>query len=204
MKTDELTTVGAIFSLIVFTGIYLSANYKQNLQIEKQNKYFQELRKEYTQAQALVIQLDAESKEIQSTLSDMLRTYDSMQEDLASVQTLIKIKEDLRGYSIEEQAIALALAWTESNWRINPDHKDNGFTVGPCGVTEYWIDYLNELGTNRYSFSSCIEIYQFYKDKHNNKYLAIKAYKGIDTKTYLIDKTLKLRDKILKILKKNI
>lgn len=97
--------------------------------------------------------------------------------------------------------MALAIAWTESSWRRNVYHNDNGFTVGPCGVTEYWTEYLDSINISRYSYASCIEVYKAYKEIHGSRSKAIKAYKGIKTRTDLITKTINLRDKILKILK---
>ena len=115
---------------------------------------------------------------------------------------LIKIKEDLRSYSLEEKATGIAIGWTEGSLRLNPDHKDNGFTQGPCGVTEYHVDYLHSLGLNRYSYASCIEIYKLYKDKHSgSKYEAIKSYKGIKENTYLIKRYESIRKRVLTILK---
>ena len=110
---------------------------------------------------------------------------------------------DLRGYTIEERAIGYGVSWTESSFRLDPDHGDNGFTKGPCGITEYHVAYLRELGLDRYSYASCVEIYKLYKDKYGSRYAALKAYKGIKTRTDLIDKTIEVRDKILKILKDN-
>ena len=115
---------------------------------------------------------------------------------------LIKIKDDLRGYSLDEKATGISIGWTEGSFEEDPDHKDNGFTKGPCGVTEYHIEYLSELGIDRYSYASCIEIYKLYKDKHSgSKYEAIKSYKGIKENTYLIKRYESIRKKVLTILK---
>ena len=115
---------------------------------------------------------------------------------------LIKIKEDLRSYSLEEKATGIAIGWTEGSFRLNPDHRDNGFTQGPCGVTEHHVDYLHSLGLNRFSYASCIEIYKLYKDKNSgSKELAIKSYKGIKQNTYLIEKYNSVRARVIKILK---
>ena len=115
---------------------------------------------------------------------------------------LIKIKDDLRGYSLDEKATGIAIGWTEGSFEEDPDHKDNGFTKGPCGITEYHIEYLSELGIDRYSYASCIEVYKLYKDKHSgSKYEAIKSYKGIKENTYLIKRYESIRKRVLTILK---
>jgi hypothetical protein len=195
MKKDELIAVGAIFVLIVMSASNFYENYKTNKKIE-------ELHTNYKIAQKATVELNNEVIEAKKELNDALKIVDELESDMKEVQTLIKIKEDLRSYSIEEKAMALAIAWTESTWRLRPNHRDGGFTVGPCGVTEYHKDYLNDLGLNRYSFASCIEIYKFYKEENNgSREKAIKDYKGIVKNTYLINKTINLRDKILKILK---
>lgn len=192
--SDELTTVGAIFILLVMG----TSNWYDNYKTDKRIK---ELQMNYKVAQKTTIELHNEVKETKKELNSALKIVDELETDMKEVQTLIQIKDELRNYSLEEKATALAIAWTESTWRLNPDHRDNGFTVGPCGVTEYHIDYLNNLGLDRFSYASCIEIYKFYKEKHGSRYNAIKAYKGIVNNTYLITRTITIRDKILKILK---
>lgn len=195
---DELTIVGAIFILIIGIGMYLKDTYSQNLKIAQ-------LEKDYYVAKKIVVELDSTTKEMQLSMSDIIRAYDTMRDDLNEVQTLMKIKEDLRGYSIEEKAIGLAIAWTESTWNFNANHKDGGRTVGICGVLpEYWDEYLTERDIPINSVAACIEIYNFYKEENNgSREKAIKEYKGIQNNTYLINKTIKLKDKILKILKEN-
>lgn len=196
MKIDELVAVGAIFTLIVGSGMYIH-------DVHLQNKKIQELEKDYFQAKKLVVELDSSSKEMQSTMSDIIRAYDVMRDDMQEVQTLLKIKDDLRGYSIEEKAIGLAIAWTESTWNFNANHKSDA--EGICGVIpEYWEEYLASKNIDVNSVAACIEIYKFYKEENRgSKEKAIKEYKGIENNIHLIEKTLKIRDKILKILQEN-
>lgn len=196
MKIDELNAVGAIFTLIVVGGMYLH-------DIHAQNKKIQELEKDYNVAKKIVVELDKEHKETQLIVSDLARAYDVMRDDMQEVQTLLKIKDNLRGYSIEEKAIGLAIAWTESTWNFNANHKSDA--EGICGVIpEFWEDYLAEKNIDVNSVAACIEIYKFYKEENKgSKTKAIKEYKGIENNIYLIEKTLKIRDKILKILQEN-
>lgn len=196
MKIDELNAVGAIFTLIIGTGMYF-----QDIQI--QNKKIQELEKDYRVAKKIVVELDGTTKELQSSMSDIIRAYDVMRDDLQEVQTLIKIKDNLRGYSIEEKAIGLAIAWTESTWNFNANHKSDA--EGICGVIpDFWEEYLNARGIDVNSVAACIEIYKFYKEENKgSKEKAIKEYKGIENNIHLIEKTLVIRDKILKILKES-
>ena len=196
MKTDELTITGLLFSGIVLAGMWLQSSHQTNKQLlTLQDSYFQ--------AMHIAVQLDEENKSMESSLLGINGYVDELEAIVHDPELvkLIQIRRDLRGYSIEERATGYSVSWTESGFRLDPDHGDNGFTKGPCGITEYHIDYLAELGLNRYSYASCIEIYKFYKDKYGSRYAAIKAYKGIKTRTDLIDKTLTLREKILKILK---
>ena len=196
MKTDELTAVGAIFTIIIGTCMYLQAT-------QKQNKKIQELQQDYYEAKKIVVELDGNSKEMQLTISDIVKAYVIMRDDLEDVKTLVKIKDNLRGYSIEEKAIGLAIAWTESTWNFNANHKSDA--EGICGVIpEYWEEYLNSKNIDVNSVAACIEIYKFYKEENNgSKEKALKDYKGIVNNTYLIQKTLRLRDEILKILKES-
>ena len=198
MKTDELTITGLLFSGIVLAGMYLTSQHQINKQIN-------ELQSNYTQAMTVAVELDEENKSMHSSLIGINGYVDELEEIIHDPELvkLIQIRRDLRSYTIEERATGYSVSWTESGFRLDPDYGDNGFTKGPCGITEYHIDYLAELGLNRYSYASCIEIYKFYKDKYGSRYAAIKAYKGIKTRTDLIDKTINLRDKILKTLKGN-
>lgn len=198
MKTDELTITGLLFSGIVLVGMWLQSSHQTNKQLlTLQDSYFQ--------AMHIAVQLDEENKSIHNSIVSINGYVDELEAIVHDPELvkLIQIRRDLRGYSIEERATGYSVSWTESGFRLDPDHGDNGFTKGPCGITEYHIDYLAELGLNRYSYASCIEIYKFYKDKYGSRYAAIKAYKGIKTRTDLIDKTLTLREKILKTLKGN-
>jgi hypothetical protein len=196
MKIDELNAVGAIFTLIIGTGVYFKDNYIQN-------KTIQQIQSNYYEAKRLVVQLDSEHKETQLMVQDLTRAYDSMRDDMQEVHTFIHIKDNLRGYTVEEKAIGLAIAWTESTWNFNAKHKSDA--EGICGVIpEYWEEYLNSKNIDVNSVAACIEIYKFYKEENNgSKEKALKDYKGIKNNTYLIGKTLRLRDKILKILKES-
>jgi hypothetical protein len=75
MKIDELNAVGAIFTLIIGTGVYFKDNYIQN-------KKIQELQTNYYEAKKIVVELDTNSKEMQSTMSEILSAYDIMRDDL--------------------------------------------------------------------------------------------------------------------------
>lgn len=196
MKIDELNAVGAIFTLIIGTGVYFKDNYIQN-------KKIQQIQSNYYEAKRLVVKLDSEHKETQLMVQDLTRSYDSMRDDMQEVQTLIRIKDNLRGYSIEEKAIGLAIAWTESTWNFDANHKSDA--EGICGVIpEFWEDYLKSKNIDVNSVAACIEIYKFYKDENRgSKTKAIKEYKGIENNIKLIEKTLSIRDKILKILKES-
>lgn len=196
MKIDELNAVGAIFTLIIGAGMYFQDVHTQNLKIA-------ELEKDYKVAKKIVVELDSTTKEMQSTMSDIIRAYDVMRDDMQDVQTLLKIKDNLRGYSLEEKAIGLAIAWTESTWNFNANHKSDA--EGICGVIpDFWQDYLRDRNIDINSVAACIEIYKFYKaENKGSKEKAIKEYKGIENNIYLIERTLMIRDKILKILKEN-
>lgn len=203
MKTDELTITGLLFSGIVLLATWIYEDIKSIDNYSALQSKHMALQSDYIKAQELVIEIYDENNALHSSLTPINTYVDELEEIIHDPELvkLIQIRRDLRSYTIEERAIGYAVSWTESSFRLDPDHGDNGFTKGPCGITEYHIDYLAELGLNRYSYASCIEIYKFYKDKYGSRYAAIKAYKGIKTRTDLIDKTIDLRDKILKVLK---
>lgn len=196
MKIDELNAVGAIFTLIVGAGIYF-----QDIHI--QNKKIQELEKEYRVAKQIVVELDREYRDTQVLVNDLTREYNIIKDDMQDVKILLKIKDNLRGYSIEEKAIGLAIAWTESTWNFDANHKSDA--EGICGVIpDFWQDYLASKNIDVNSVAACIEIYKFYKEENKgSKEKAIKEYKGIENNIHIIEKTLQIRDKILKILKES-
>ena len=192
----------ALMFIIVFYLIFILQT-----QLVKVNKLSSEL----LQAKETAIYYYDRSNSMEDSvvsLNDYIDNQDSaiisLQKELndPELTKLIKIKDDLRGYSLDEKATGIAIGWTEGSFEEDPDHKDNGFTKGPCGITEYHIEYLSELGIDRYSYASCIEIYKLYKDKHSgSKYEAIKSYKGIKENTYLIKRYESIRKKVLTILK---
>ena len=177
------------------------------VQLLNKNKAYQEL----LQAKETAIYYYDRSNSMEDSVVSLNDYVDEQDSIIISLQNklndpelakLIKIKDDLRGYSLDEKATGIAIGWTEGSFRLNPDHRDNGFTQGPCGVTEYHVDYLHSLGLNRFSYASCIEIYKLYKDKNSgSKELAIKSYKCIKQNTYLIEKYNSVRARVIKILK---
>ena len=118
------------------------------------------------------------------------------------MQQLVQIRNELRNYSLEEKATALAINWSESGWNPNANHDSDA--EGQCGVISYyWSDHLASKGIDINSAAACIEIYNFYKAANNgSKKLAIKDYKGIKSKSnmHLVDHTLRLKSIILRIL----
>lgn len=126
-----------------------------------------------------------------------------LSEEVEYYQKITNIKEYLRGYSVEEQALGLALCFTESSWNYNANHQGPYSNI--CGNKPHWTPYLNELGIEANSIEAGIAIYKFYKNKNNgSRFLAIKEYKGIKSQKnhYLVHSTLELREIILKELKK--
>ena len=126
-----------------------------------------------------------------------------LSEEVEYYQKITNIKEYLRGYTVEEQALGLALCFTESSWNYNANHQ--GLYSNICGNKPHWTPYLNELGIEANSIEAGIAIYKFYKNKNNgSRFLAIKEYKGIKSQKnhYLVHSTLELREIILKELKK--
>lgn len=200
MKTDtnaDLTAVGSIFALLVLGGMYLHTVYTQTqTTIRLQNKVLE--------AQHLAIQLHNENKALNNAIYQMDSHINDLSNNLNYYKSLVNIKETLKDYSVEEQAIGLALAWTESSWNYNANH--NSSAQGICGVVpEYWEDYLNQRNIQLNSVEACIAIYKYYKDQTDSRKQAIKEYKGIESTKhhYLVAKTLAIRDLILSKLKGN-
>lgn len=74
----------------------------------------------------------------------------------------------------------------------NAKHKAKN-TIGICGINvNYWNDLLKENGVKANSLKACLVVYKKLLNKHKNKRLALKEYKGITSKSnlYLIDKVI--------------
>ena len=185
MKNDEITAVGAIFALIIISAMYLVTYFKA----EKRLSF---LEKESFKAKTVAVEQYEKAKILEYKL-------EKLEIDIEEIKPLIRIKDELRSYSIQEKAIGLAIGWTESTWNYNANHQ--GLYTNFCGnMPWYWDKFLEEKGVGSNSAAACIEIYNYYKEIHGSRYDAIKAYKGIKYNTYLIDRTLYLKEIILKIL----
>lgn len=197
MKTDEITAVGAIYAFFIMIGLYLYLNHTQTQTTLK-------LQSKLLETQHLAIQLHKETQMLESTVFTLDNEISKLTEDLSYYQSLVNVKETLKDYPLEEVAMGLALAWTESSWRYNVDH--NSSAEGICGVIpKFWESYLNEQAIELNSVEACIAIYKYYLDQTGSPSRAIKEYKGIESSKYqyLVSKTLGIRDLILSNLKGN-
>lgn len=121
---------------------------------------------------------------------------------IKELKNLFKVQKEVKNYSLEEQALGLALCFTESSWNYNANHQ--GLYSNICGNKPHWTPYLNELGIEANSIEAGIAIYKHYKEKNNgSRFLALKDYKGIKNPKnyYIINSTLQLREIILQRLK---
>lgn len=186
MKTDELTAVGAIFTLLITSSMYFIDSYKT----EKRLNF---LEKENLQAKKLAIKLDGKLNATEVLVQ-------KLQKDIEEVKPLIRIKDELRKYSLEEIATGLGIGWTESTWNYDANHQ--GLYSNFCGnMPWHWDDFLQERGIQSNSAAACIEIYNYYKEQYGNRYNAIKEYKGIKKNIHIIHHTIDIRNKIYEILK---
>ena len=119
MKTEDLTITGLLFSGIVLLSTWTYEDSKATDKYLALQSQHLSLQSHYIQAQELVIDIYDENNSLHKSLA-MLNNHIDGLEDLVysgELVKLIKIKEDLRSYSVEERATALAIAWTESSWR---------------------------------------------------------------------------------------
>lgn len=192
MKNDEITAVGSIVALIIVSAMYLGTYIKT----EKRLSF---LEKENFEAKTVAVEQYEKAKLANAELKNLEVKLKKLETDMEEVKPLIRIKDELRSYSIQEKAIALAIGWTESTWNYNANHQ--GLYTNFCGnMPWYWDEFLEEKGISSNSAGACVEIYKHYKKRYGSKYTAIKAYKGIKNNTYLIDRTLYIKEIILKIL----
>ena len=197
MKTDlraDLTAIGAIFTLIILL-------FNWSYQTHIFNKQIQLLQSNYLQAQHAVIYMDSRMSMLEDSRDSLNEYIEELLKERKDLGKLIQIKDELRNYSTEEQALALALGWTESSWNHQASHQ--GKYSNFCGNDpRFWDNFLLQKGINPNSAAACIEIYNFYKQANKGSRIeALKDYKGIEKNTHLASKVLILKSKILKILK---
>ena len=180
MKNQEY---GVIVLSLVFITLTLQLimtsidNYKSIKTIQNQHSTIQSLTSE-------VFGKNLEIYELQTSI-------ETLEEDIQYYQKLVNIKEHLRSYSVEEQATALAVGFSESGWNYSADHQGEYSNI--CGNKPYWDDFLAEKNIPTNSLEACIVIYKHYKEKNNgSRFLAIKDYKGIKSPKnyYIINSTL--------------
>lgn len=197
MKTDlraDLTAVGAIYILGITLVCWLNSHYKLQSELSS-------LKAEYHQAKIAVVELDTTNTSLHKSLISMNKAYDDLEEEKKYFQKLSGIKEDLRSYSLEDQASAYALGWTETEWDYYAKHSSDA--EGICGVMPLWNPYLQELNIKPNSLEACIAIFNFYKEQTGSTPKAIKEYKGVESKKHMwiVFHTLYIRQYILKKLK---
>ena len=187
MKKDEITAVGAIFTLGIVLFMYF-----------QQQSYIKRLTTITLETQHIAIDAIEANKQANFHIERLQNQLADSYESINYYQTLVNIKEELKDYSTEEIALGLALSWTESSWRYEVNH--NSSAEGICGVIPYyWEEYLLNLDVEVNSVAACIEIYKFLKqDRTDNQ--AMRKYKGIqsDKYHYLVPYTFEIRDLILK------
>lgn len=114
----------------------------------------------------------------------------------------MSILKDLKriqiGVELDRRALAIALAYTESNLTYGIKH--NIPTVrGICGIdTKYWKEELNKNNIKVDSLNACIYVYDRYLDRYDSKYMAIKKFKGIVSKDnlWIVDRVLEIEKEI--------
>ena len=162
------------------------------------NKSIKTIQNQHSTIQSLTSEVFDKNLEIYK----LQTSIETLEEDIQYYQKLVNIKEHLRSYSVEEQATALAVGFSESGWNYDADHQGEYSNI--CGNKPYWDDFLAEKNIPTNSLEACIAIYKHYKEKNNgSRFLALKDYKGIKNPKnyYIINSTLQLREIILQRLK---
>lgn len=91
----------------------------------------------------------------------------------------------LSGLGTEEKIEALSLCYSESPWDYNSKHIGGGNTrfINVCGVNPYhWADHLKEQNIKVNSILAGYEVYRYYLGKTKSPVLALKEFKGIESK----------------------
>ena len=175
------------YGVIVLSLVFIVLTLQLIMTSIDHNKAVKTIKNQHSTIQSLTSEVMDKNLEIHK-----LQSYiETLEEDIQYYQKLTNIKEYLRGYSVEEQALGLALCFTESSW--NPEANHQGLYSNICGNKPHWSPYLEELGIETNSIEAGIAIYKFYKQKNKgSRFLAIKEYKGIKSQKnhYLVHSTL--------------
>ena len=167
MKNQEygVIVLSLVFIVLILQLIMTSIDHNKSIKtIQNQHSTIQSLTSE-------VMDKNSEIYELQTSI-------ETLEEDIQYYQKLVNIKEHLRGYSVEEQATALAVGFSESGWNYDADHQGEYSNI--CGNKPYWDDFLTEKNIPTNSLEACIVIYKHYKEKNNgSRFLALKDYQGI-------------------------
>ena len=186
------------YGVIVLSLVFVVLTLQLIMTSIDHNKAIKTIKNQHSTIQSLtseVIDKNLEIHKLQTTIT-------TLEEDIQYYQKLVNIKEHLRSYTVEEQATALAVGFSESSWNYGADHQGEYSNI--CGNKPYWDDFLTEKNIPINSLEACIAIYKHYKEKNNgSRFLAIKDYKGIKNPKnyYIINSTLQLREIILQRLK---
>lgn len=90
----------------------------------------------------------------------------------------------LSGLGMEEKIEALSLCYSESPWDYSAKHQGAvGKYIHVCGVNPYhWSDHLKEQNIKVNSILAGYEVYRYYLYKTKSPILALKEFKGIESK----------------------
>ena len=187
------------YGVIVLSLVFIVLTLQLIMTSIDNNKSIKTIQNQHSTIQSLTSEVFDKNLEIY----ELQTSIETLEEDIQYYQKLVNVKEHLRSYSMEEQATALAVGFSESGWNYDADHQGEYSNI--CGNKPYWDDFLAEKNIPTNSLEACIVIYKHYKNKNNgSRFLAIKEYKGIKSQKnhYLVHSTLELREIMLKELKK--
>ena len=186
------------YGVIVLALVFIALTLQLIMTSIDHNKSIKTIQNQHSTIQSLTSEVFDKNLEIY----ELQTSIETLEEDIQYYQKLVNIKEHLRSYSVEEQATALAVGFSESGWNYSADHQGEYSNI--CGNKPYWDDFLAEKNIPTNSLEACIVIYKHYKEKNNgSRFLALKDYKGIKNSKnyYIINSTLQLREIILQRLK---
>lgn len=196
LNLDLLIAIGTIFTLLIVLSTWVTTHIELKSKLEVATSKAQ-------QAEATIQELSTTNLSLHSSLISLNKSYDELEAKANYFQKLSGLKEDLRSYSLEDQASAYALGWTETEWDYYAKHSSDA--EGICGVMPLWNPYLQELNIKPNSLEACIAIFNFYKEQTGSTPKAIKEYKGVESKKHMwiVAHTLYIRQYILKKLKES-
>lgn len=191
MNTEEIKSVGFIFTLIVLVGLLLNQNYQINKLADKSHQAM----KVALEVNSDLQQVKGDSKQNESKLSSEI---DLLKEEIDELNKFkdMKLFKDLLTVKPEMRFKTLMTCKTESDFNYNVIHRGiyDATTTGVCGIKTHWINIIPEITKDNINslYAGSLVIEYLLNKNNGNLYAAMKEFKGSIRNTAPVDKVMAL------------